>query len=241
MKIFTRRELTKALKDIDKDRTPEAAQPARREMLSRLGMIATTGAVFYACGKDDDDVVADELTDAQKKEADAKTLNAALGLEQEAVAVYTAAAGLNIWTGGAAPTYKDIAVTFAGHHAVHAATLSAKIKELGGMPVTTKTAAEYFKISPLTGTTLIPVLQYALKKELGAAQAYAALAGSFKDPMLAAIFAAHAADEAAHYATFRAAFTFIEKYVDATNIYSAAGGNEKNIIPGATPDKWPSK
>lgn len=264
MKFFTKRELNKAIAEVGVEKAAEVS--SRREALTRIGLISTTGALFYACGKGDDDTaVADtsckETTDKAlaeakakwekdaksatdkasmaNKAADAELLNAALALEHEAVAVYSAAAGLPIWTGGNAPTYLEIAKAFAGHHATHAADLAKVIKDLGGTPVTAKSATDYFTANGISNPAALglgDVLKFALSKELGAAQAYASLAAKLKIADDAGLFARLAADEASHYAIFRAAFTFLDPTVATEAAYKAATPNL--IIPGAYPEAW---
>jgi rubrerythrin len=259
MKFFTKREFNKTLRAVEEGKDSPLIVDSRREYLSRMGIIGATGALFYACGKSDggsnastscqaelDKLKADSekaLKDVSAANSleDVKLLNAALGLELEAIEVYTAAAGLSIWTGGNAPTYLKVAGAFLGHHQIHAAELIAKVKALGGTPVVKKTAAEYFAADGITDPstlTLVPVLQYALVKELGASQAYAALAGTMKDPVNAGIFARLAADESAHYAIFRAAFTFLDVVPGQSAVYNAAA-DAALIIPGAYPENWP--
>lgn len=229
--------LLKTLKDVEADRIPEGAQAGRRQMLLRLGMTGVTGAVFYACGSKSDDTATAACS--IDKVADAGILNVALHLEQQAVAVYTAAAGLNIWTGGNAPTYKEIAVAFAGHHTKHAADLSATITALGGTPVTAKTTTEYFTANSISNPAalgLADVLKFAMRKELEAAKTYAKSAGKFSDPLNAGLFARLAADESAHYAIFRAAFRFLDSSVTEEELFKAKA--PATIIPGSYPEDW---
>ena len=265
MKFFTRREMNKAIKAIETDKETDAMKDERREALRRLGLISATGAFFYACGSSsDDNAVASTVCESEikanaetelfkNKKNDIDLMNAALGLEQEAVVTYTTAASLSdIWleeTLRTAPTYLEIAGAFRGHHAEHAAVLARYIKEAGGTPVTPKTFAEYqaafaaadkLDLPATPAGKLVNVLKYAMKKELGAAQAYASLVPKLKIAEHQGAFANNAADEAAHYAVFRAAFLFVNPEVitdDTTGKYKALAA--KNIIPGATPDQWP--
>jgi rubrerythrin len=263
MKFSSKKELNKAIDAIGEGREVPGfeskseiiVQPNQfRESLKRFGALGATGALFYACGSSSknsagaaancDAAIADakKVTEAADKVNDVGLLNAALNLEFEAIQVYTAAAGLPIWTAASdasAPAYLAIAGAFLAHHGSHAGELAKVIKDLGGTPITTKTATEYFTANGIADPSalgLADVLKFALKKELGAAQAYAALSANMKFVPCAALFARLASDESAHYAIFRAAFTFLSPNVTSDAAYKAAA--PADIIPGAYPELW---
>jgi rubrerythrin len=268
MILSSKQELHKNIDLIGEDRPLEDLLQANksnglRENLKRLGLIGATGAFFYACGNSSNDTATaagctleeakaliatgDATTLKANSSADASLLNAALGLEQEAIGLYTAAAGLPIWSatsGGTAnaPAYLAIAGAFLAHHGAHAAELITQIKKLGGTPVTAKSATQYLSANGITNTALVTlpaVLLLAAKKELEATQAYSTLIASLKLIANASIFGRIAADEAAHYAIFRAAFAFLDPTVTADPFYKAASVDK--LIPGAFPENWPSK
>src|SRR5688500_18805272 len=85
----------------------QAADLSRRVWVQNLGVVSATGAVRWACGGGDDDKAsADGPT--EDPAADAAIVKVALDLEDEAIALYTAAAGLPIWTAATDPAQKAL-------------------------------------------------------------------------------------------------------------------------------------
>lgn len=210
---------------------------SRRLWLKNFAAVSATGAVLWACGKKEDS--ATSATDcttlsAADKATNAGLLNAALGLENEAINIYTAAAGLPVWGTDAnalAPTFLEIAKVFLAHHKAHAVKLSAEITELGGTPVTANDAAtdlaHYPGIASLTGASgLLVVLKAAAERELGAAKAYYSLIGSgMKGTTDIDLIASIAPDEAAHYGVLAAA-AFVAGG-------ASSGLDQNTIVPSA--------
>src|SRR5262245_3450046 len=95
---------------MEKGRETELERQSRRVWLQNFGTIAASSAVLWACGNEGEDKAkaskrgmtaegesgdaADPMAEAK---ADAEIVKVAMGLEQEAIALYTAAAGLDIW------------------------------------------------------------------------------------------------------------------------------------------------
>src|SRR5262249_55351656 len=143
--------------------------------------------------------------------ADGGRLNAALALEHEAIALYTAAAGLPFMKdAGVAPILK-IAGTFLGHHAAHRDGLIAAINGLRradadvAAPVAAKNVSEY--VGPVAAklTDVKQVLRLAALKEMEAAKAYLGLIPAFTDSALAGTSGMLGGEESAHYGVLRAA------------------------------------
>ena len=129
--------------------------------------------------------------------ADVGLLNAALGLEQEGIAVYGIAAG----SGLLQPEVVKVGVAFQGHHKEHAAMLEAAIKRLGGTPVSPKSNDAYIAANNIGALkTQADVLNLAIKLERGATNAYLGLIGPLHAKDLVALVARTAADEATHVA-----------------------------------------
>ena len=118
------------------------------------------------------------------QKSDADTMNVALALEHEAIALYTAAAGLPVWDAAAsalAPTFLEVAKVFLGHHTTHRDALISQINAIksatGVAPVATKAAADYLAYYPGIATLkgpegLLTVLQVAAEREMNASNAY---------------------------------------------------------------------
>ena len=133
---------------------------------------------------------------------DAGILNTALGLEQEAIAVYQVGAESGLISAG---TLK-IAVAFQSQHKEHAAALEATIRKLGGVAVAPKGKDEYAKVVTAAGPkNEADVLRLAARLEKGAANAYLGVIPSFADPMLAQVSARLAADEVMHFTALETA------------------------------------
>lgn len=129
--------------------------------------------------------------------ADVGLLNAALGLEQEGIAVYGIAAG----SGLLQPEVVKVGVAFQAAHVGHAGMLEAAINRLGGTPVKPKSNDAYIAANNIGALkTQTDVLNLALKLERGATNAYLGLVGPLHDKALVSLVARTAADEATHVA-----------------------------------------
>ena len=224
-----------------KETAPEAA--SRRVWLQNFGLMSASAAVMWACGDSggNNAVAQAPLTQAQLI-ADAGTYNVALGLEHEAIAIYTAAAGLDVWDASItplAPAFLEIALAFVAHHTSHRDAIIAKINENKAStliePVSAKTTAEYLTpypgIASLSGASgLLAVLQVAAEREANAANAYFSVLTSFNDSAAIPVLGGLSADEAAHYGVLNAAaFAFGALSNQASGITAA------NIVSGALP------
>jgi rubrerythrin len=218
---------------------------SRRVWAQNLALISASSAVAWACGSSSDDkAVAAVPYSAEDQKADADTMNVALALENEAIAIYTAAAGLPVWDTAAsalAPTFLEVAKVFLGHHTAHKAALEAQINEIkavtGVEPAAAKTSAEYLApyptIATLSGASgLLTVLQVAAEREMNAANAYFTVIKSFKNVDLMQTLGGLSADESGHYGVLNAAALahgFLINDLATTKLEPA------NLISGALP------
>jgi len=134
-----------------------------------------------------------------EKPDDIAVLNFALGLEHEAIGIYSLAAGTGFLSGPVLRT----AVKFQGHHKAHRDALAATITKLGGKPVGAKTAEDYRKKIagfPLNDQT--DVLNLALRLEKIAADEYLKAIPKLGNSALAAVAGRIAADEAMHWTVY---------------------------------------
>jgi rubrerythrin len=239
-------------KDIIKDLEQEAmgrdskiGVQSRRVWMQNLGLIGASSAILWACGdSSDDDATAEEkcaeLT-AEQKKADAQVLAVALGLEYEAIELYTGAAGItDIWKDTShafGPTFLAIAGQFLNHHKAHATALEGLLAKMSDTGVTApaKPGAEVFDpyggataVTSLTGLAgLQTILQVAAERETNAANTYFAksqMTGGFNDRTLADASGGLAYDEASHAGVLNAAALAIGvTTVIASNIAPAGG------------------
>ncbi len=190
---------------------------SRRVWTKNFAAVSATSAVLWACGgKDDDKAVAGSEYTTEMKKKDAETMNVALNLEHEAIALYTAAAGLAVWGTDAsalAPTFLEVAKTFLAHHTAHKDALIAQIDAIKadtGISAVASKGDEYLTpypgIATLTGPTgLLTVLQVAAEREMNAANAYYSVIPAFNNRDLMQTLGGLSADEAAHYGVLNAA------------------------------------
>jgi hypothetical protein len=251
MELRTQKKIWTMLDKVAVGKETSFERQSRRVWLQNFALASATGAVMWACGKDDDDANAACSTTLSKddKIADAKILNVALELEHEAIALYTAAAGFSggakdMWASSVsalAPSLLAVAKEFAAHHTAHAATLKGAIDGLqsvtGVAAVTAKTADDYLKWYDLSGIvgdlpSLIIILQLAAEREMNAANVYHSVVGSFKDKTYIPIDAGLAVDEAAHYGVLNAA-AFALGALSSTSTTVAI--TDKNIVAGSLP------
>lgn len=174
-------------------RTPEVQILPRR---SFFGQAALSVAGLYALANVGAPAFAKPAKGGGAK-ADVGLLNAALGLEQEGIAVYGIAGGSGLVT----PGVLKVALAFQGHHKEHAEMLVRTIERLGGKPVTPKSNDAYIAANNIGALkTEGDVLTLALKLERGATNAYLGLINPLADKELVALVARTAADEATHVA-----------------------------------------
>jgi rubrerythrin len=165
---------------------------SRRQFLRTAGtatLSATAVALLMGC---------ESMAAGQKSDpvADAKVLNVALGLEQEAIMAYQ----LGAESGLLQKPVLEVAVLFQSQHKEHAAAIEATIRKLGGTPVTAKSKADYAKaLNAASLKNQTDVLRLAQRLERGAANAYLGVIPSFTDPALAQISGRLAADETMHW------------------------------------------
>jgi rubrerythrin len=225
---------------------PEVALHSRRVWLQNFAAVTATSAVVWSCGKSDDDKATAGTGDysAADKKSDATTMNVALGLEHEAIALYTAAAGLPVWgtdVNALAPTFLDVAKEFLKHHTAHREALIAQINlikaDSGVDPVAAKDATEYLKpyptIASQTGLEgLITVLQVAAEREMYAANAYYSVIATFKNMKLMQTLGGLSSDESGHFGVLNAAAFAVAALTGKTALvkYDAT-----NLVPGALP------
>lgn len=95
--------------------------------------------------------------------ADVDILNGAISLEQQAQWTYAAAAKTNLLS----PDVLKVATQIAGQHQQHEQALAAAVTKLGGTPPTAKSSYDLPTIKTQTD-----ILNYALKLETQAANAY---------------------------------------------------------------------
>src|SRR5688500_844870 len=121
-----RGQIDKLCNQVIAGRETDVERQSRRVWTQNFFAVSASSAVLWACGgSDDDKAKGDEVEySLEDKKADAATMNVALDLEHEAIALYTAAAGLGVWGTDAsplAPTFLEVAKTFLAHHTAHKA------------------------------------------------------------------------------------------------------------------------
>ena len=206
--------IDKLANQIARDEPTEFDRQSRRLWLQNLGLVSATGAVMWACGSSKkDDATASTSTENPK--ADAGVIKTAMELENEAINLYTAAAGLSIWTSDTDKAVKSIAVAFAAHHTAHFATLKtvldasiAKDASITAFTPAQADATGYVTAATTAGADLSSVkgvLRLAAGKEAYAAQIYLAQVNVFTTAALRTATAEHGGDEAGHYGVLRAA------------------------------------
>jgi len=127
---------------------------------------------------------------------DVNILNAALGLEHEAICAYE----LGAKSGLLQKPVLDVAVLFQSHHKGHRDALIAAINSLGGKPVEMKSLDDYAKaLNAGSLKNQTDVLMLAARLELGATNAYLGVIPAFKDAKLGQVAARLAADETMHW------------------------------------------
>ncbi len=225
-------------------REPDVAAHSRRLWLKNFAAVSATSAVLWSCGKSDsDEAVAGTELSVDDKKSDAATMNVALDLEHEAIALYTAAAGLPVWDAAAsplAPAFLATAKEFLKHHTSHRDALIAQINELKAVtavePVASKTdyLSHYPGIAGLTGAEgLLVVLQVAAEREMNAANAYYSVMATFKNAKLMQTLGGLSSDESAHFGVLNAAAFAHAALTPDLNGDSKL--DQTTLVPGALP------
>lgn len=166
----------------------------RRSALKTAGAVTLSGVAIALLGG------CETLArDEKEKPDDVATLNYALGLEHEAIGIYTLAAG----TGFLSRPVLRKALEFQGHHKGHRDALVATITKLGGRPVAPKTLDDYKqKIAGFPLTNQTDVLRLALRLEKIAADEYLKAIPKFGDSALGGVAGRIAADEVLHWTVY---------------------------------------
>ncbi|HEY8014712.1 MAG TPA: ferritin-like domain-containing protein [Dongiaceae bacterium] len=169
---------------------------SRRSLLTGSGravLSATAVGLLVGCT-----AKAGTMQTADTSKSDVDILNTALALEYEGIAAYQVGAE----SGLLQPPVLKLAVGFQSDHKQHAEALTKAITKLGGMPVQSKTVAEYnFPTSTLKNQT--DVLRFAAGLEEGAVNAYAGAIPLFGDKALAGAGASILGSESMHWAILR--------------------------------------
>ncbi|HEX4570848.1 MAG TPA: ferritin-like domain-containing protein [Dongiaceae bacterium] len=171
---------------------------SRRSFLTGGGqavLSATAVALIAGCAAKADTM---RTQTAEVSKSDVDILNTALALEYEGIAAYQVGAE----SGLLQPNVLKLAVGFQSDHKQHADALAKAITKLGGMPVQSKTGAQYnFPTSTLKSQT--DVLRFAAGLEEGAVNAYAGAIPLFSDKDLAGAGASILGSESMHWAILR--------------------------------------
>jgi rubrerythrin len=241
MKLLNKLALT-----LENGNQPEVAEQSRRQWLRQVGLFSASGLILAACGTDKDDKKA-TTTPASNVAAgnqtgtkidlvnDGAILNVALGLEHRAIAIYTAAAGLEFMKADALKPIVAVATSFLKHHQQHRDDLIVAINGLRAKntavaaAVVSQPAESYINPIAKDLTTPLAVLQVAAKEEAGAANAYIGAIASFTDPNFAKISGMLGGDEASHFGVLRAVMLLVTGVQDPS-ITTA------NVIPSAYVD-----
>jgi hypothetical protein len=176
--------------------------PSSQVMSSRRSLIkgagtATLSAVAVALLAGCESRAADQPMAADPA-GDVGVLNAALGLEYQAIAAYQVGAE----SGLLQKPVLALAVQFQSDHKQHAQLLSATIAKLGGTAVMAKPVADYrFPTDQLKNQA--DVLRFAAGLEKGAASAYLGAVPVFANKDLAKAAASILGDETMHWAVLR--------------------------------------
>ena len=171
---------------------------SRRNFLTGGGqalLSATAVALIAGCAAKADTM---RTQTAEVSKSDVDILNTALALEYEGIAAYQVGAE----SGLLQPNVLKLAVGFQSDHKQHADALAKAITKLGGMPVQSKTVAQYnFPTWTLKNQT--DVLRFAAGLEEGAVNAYAGAIPLFSDKDLAGAGASILGSESMHWAILR--------------------------------------
>lgn len=145
-------------------------------------------------------------------DADVATLNALLTAEYQAITAYSKGASILMAPKdddplkGLAPTILATAGAFLAQHKLHAEALVEQITALNGTPVSEADVAEAFVGNPsadllalLGNTTILNLLKFAAKAELGAAIAYTDVVASLEAAKTRLLATSIGGDESQHF------------------------------------------
>lgn len=191
--------------------TSDAENPHRRLFLRRSALLGAgmTAGLLTACAGNTMAASKDMMGGTSGKSSDVKMLNAALVLEQQAIAAYQVGAE----SGLLKPGVKKIALEFQSQHKQHAKALAKLINDNGGQPAMPQ-APLSAPIGKLASAYGIPanhlhsqadVVKYAAGLEEQAAKTYLATIARFHNRDLAHAAASIEGDETMHWAVLRSA------------------------------------
>ncbi len=203
---------------------------SRRRMLVRAAATAAGLGLAVAMTAKSRKAMA-ELKPEPDPVKDNDTLNALLTAEYDAIATYTAGAGIIAGDTGTPEVMRqivtDVAVHFQDQHRQHAAALAALIEENGGMPVSDQETAALPSAFPAATATTTDVLKLAADKEKQAAVAYAEVMKTVSTQTAAKLIASIGAIETQH---------FVVLYLLIEGLIGANDGTAMNpglIVPAA--------
>jgi rubrerythrin len=181
-----------------------SSELSRRQLLARTAVTATglslSMSMLAAARK-----AKAEVNPPRNPTADNAPLNALLAAEYDAIATYTAGAGIvtadTVTPAGAKDTVLKVAVHFQNQHKQHAAALKALIEANGGTPVAdmnkASIPASFTNASPPPDT--LAVLKLAADKERAAAFTYAQVMQNLSTAAAAKLAASIGGVESQHF------------------------------------------
>ena len=162
---------------------------------------------------------------------DNATLNALLAAEYDAIATYTAGAGIIASDSATAQATRDtvtaVAVHFRDQHSQHAAALRRLIEDNEGMPVADTGKPKLPSSFPAATATTTDVIKLAADKEKQAAFTYAQVMGAISTQTAAKLVAAIGAVETQHFVVL---YLLAEGLISAT---AKTGMNPALVVPAA--------
>jgi rubrerythrin len=164
-------------------------------------------------------------------EQDNQVLNALLNAEYDAVATYTAGAGI-IAADSATPqatreVVTGVAVHFRDQHAQHAAALKRMIEDNEGTPVADSGMAKLPESFPAASATTTDVIKLAADKEKQAAYTYAQVMQQISTQAAAKLVASIGAVETQHFVVL---YLLAEGFIEAT---AKTGTDPGLVVPAA--------
>lgn len=167
---------------------------------------------------------------------DIAQLNALLAAEYNAIAAYSAGAGLIMAAPTTDPLYAlrtvivEVAVSFQAHHRLHASALVNSIVSLSGTPVTDKSIADAFKAPPalVANPSIMNVLKFATTAERNAAVAYNQVLAGLEDAKFRYLASSIEGDESQHFIVLAALVLGLATPTAKLNAMTA-----KTVVPKA--------
>jgi len=202
---------------------------SRRQMLVRAAAAATALSLAVSINLASRKAEA-KVNPAPDPVKDNAVLNALLTAEYDAIATYTAGAGIIAADSATPQATRDVvtsvAVHFQDQHKQHAAALKKLILDTGGTPVTDGLTAKIPTSFPTAATTT-DVMKLAADKEKHAAVAYVQVMKSISTPTAAKLVAAIGGVETQH---------FVVLYLLVEGLISANDSTKMNptlVVPAA--------